>query len=792
MVVVESPSKAKTIKPYLKGDYSVLASYGHIRDLPSKNGSVQPDEDFSMEWELSKNAFKALKDIELQVKDADILYLATDPDREGEAISWHVYEHLKGKKLLKKTTIKRVVFHEITKKAVQDAIAQPRDLNQELVDAYLARRALDYLFGFTLSPVLWRKLPGAKSAGRVQSVALRLIVEREKEIESFVTQEYWTIEGLFKGKEGQLISKLSHVNGKSIDKFFIPNEDSALDLENRITSKTYTIHSIEKKQIKRQPSPPFMTSTLQQEASRKLGFSASKTMKIAQSLYEGVKLGKESVGLITYMRTDGLTLANEAVAEIRSYLEKNFTSKYIPKNPREYKTKVKNAQEAHEAIRPTSIFRAPDQMSAYLDSDQLKLYDLIWKRTLTCQMENAILDQVIVLINSHDQEFTFKTTGSVIAFDGFLKVYEEGKDDSKDDACEGILPSFQVQSPVTLDKISKNQHFTEPPPRYSEATLVKKLEELGIGRPSTYVSLIQVIQDRGYVKIQKKRFVPSDRGWVVIGFLENYFEKYVAYDFTAQLEDELDKVSNGDKQWKNILKNFWGDFSKMADDTKNLKNSDVIDRLHDCLKTHLFKSENDIICPKCEKNLHLKLSRFGGFIGCEDYPNCTYTRTLDQDNDGDESPKPLLENILIGTDPQTYEEIFLKTGMYGPYLQWDPTPASLSQSCNNVEEEVKKPAKKTKKVKDTEVQPKRLSIPPIFQIDQVNLELALFLKTLPLLLGNDEEGRPIHLGIGKFGPYVKSQNVFVSVPKTMDIKNISLPQAIQMIKDKWSKTKSKK
>lgn len=782
VVVVEAPSKAKTIESYLgKKDLIVLASYGHIRDLPSKSGSVDP-KTFDMTWDVSKKASKALKELEKNVANASELYLATDPDREGEAISWHVISFLKEKKVLSnKTHVKRVVFHEITPKAVKQAFSQPRDLNFELIDAYLARRALDYLFGFTLSPVLWRKLPGSRSAGRVQSVSLRLVVDREQEIESFITREYWTIDTSFESSTGSLLGRLYSKDGKTLDKFAIASKDDATTLQKEILKHTYHIKEIEKKQVKRHPSPPFMTSTLQQEASRRLGMGASMTMRVAQGLYEGINIGGEIIGLITYMRTDALTLSKDATDEIRTFIKDTFSSDYVPKAARVYKTKVKNAQEAHEAIRPTSITRTPESVAPYLDPTQLKLYELIWKRALACQMESALIDQVTIFTHSKDNTLGFRSVGRRIAFDGFLRVYEETSDEESDEH-DTILPPFHVNDIVDAKDIKPEQHFTQPPPRYSEAMLVKKMEELGIGRPSTYAGILQVIQDRGYVTLEKKRFVPSDRGWIVITFLKKYFANYVAYDFTAHMEDQLDDIANGKEAWKKILSDFWKNFSELTNQAKDLKNADVIDELHKQLEPHLFKTEEEKYCPKCKEKLHLKLSKFGGFIGCTAYPTCTYTRQLDQDTSSD-TLTPVNDVVNIGIDPETHEEITLRTGMYGPYFQWDPTAESLSlQEAGKKENTTEK--KRGKAKKDASPQPKRLSVPALFAQMPMSLELALKLKSLPKVLGQDAEGNTVSMGIGRFGPYVKCKEIFASLPKDQTFWDTSLERACTLIKGK--------
>ncbi|HAX90610.1 MAG TPA: type I DNA topoisomerase, partial [Rhodospirillaceae bacterium] len=599
--MVESPAKAKTINKYLGSDYVVVASFGHIRDLPPKDGSVRPDEDFAMDWQLGDRAKKPVDEIASIAKGADAIYLASDPDREGEAIAWHVHEILKEKKLVKTTPVHRITFNEITKNTVLDAIAHPREIDQNLVDAYMARRALDYLVGFSLSPVLWRKLPGSKSAGRVQSVALRLICERESEIEAFKPQEFWTLEGLFKTQNGGVLpAHLTHLNGKKLDKFAIGNEAEATATLAILNQLKYHVGSIEKKQSKRNPYPPFTTSTLQQEASRKLGLGATRTMRIAQALYEGVDIGGETVGLITYMRTDGVSISTEAVMAARDVIAEDFGKDFVASSPRMYKSTAKNAQEAHEAIRPTDLRRRPQQVAKYLDADGLRLYTLIWQRTMACQMASAVLDQVAVDIIDGSNKATFRATGSTVVFDGWFKVYQDTRDEdaAEQDDENRRLPPVNEKDPLEKQEIKPDQHFTQPPPRYGEASLVKRLEELGIGRPSTYASIMQVLQDRNYVVLDKKRFVPEDRGRIVTAFLENYFSTYVQYDFTADLEEKLDEISGGSLPWKNVMHGFWTDFTNAIAATKDLKVSDVIDALDEALGPHFFPLREDGSDPR--------------------------------------------------------------------------------------------------------------------------------------------------------------------------------------------------
>src|SRR5690242_19713851 len=638
VVVVESPAKAKTINKYLGRDYKVVASYGHVRDLPAKDGSVLPDNDFAMSWEVDGKSEKHLKTILEAARGADRLFLATDPDREGEAISWHVREVLNSRRGLKDLDIKRVVFNEVTKNAVLDAFTRPREIDRELVEAYLARRALDYLVGFTLSPVLWRKLPGSRSAGRVQSVALRLICEREAEIEVFKSREYWTVDAVFGTSRKQTLkARLTHLDGRRLDKFDLDTAERAEAAKREIERRAFSVSSIERRQVRRNPPAPFITSTLQQEASRKLGLGAATAMRIAQRLYEGVDIGGETVGLITYMRTDGVQLAPEAIGQTRRLIETKYGQAYLPESPRVYSSKAKNAQEAHEAIRPTDLFRTPQEVAAHLDRDQLGLYELIWKRTVASQMESAVLDQVTVDIASADKTVQLRATGSVVKFNGFLTLYDEGKDENGSDADEegnAILPDVAQDEGLERRDILPEQHFTEPPPRYSEASLVKKLEELGIGRPSTYASIIEVLQRRNYVKLDRKRFVPEDRGRIVTAFLQTYFPRYVEYNFTAHLEDELDEISDGKIDWRQVLREFWKNFSAAVGETKDLRVKEVLDKLDEELGPHFFpandnggKSPRD--CPSCANGrLGLKLGKFGAFIGCSNYPECRFTRKL--------------------------------------------------------------------------------------------------------------------------------------------------------------------
>ena len=770
VVVVESPAKAKTINKYLGSDYTVLASYGHIRDLPAKDGSVRPDDDFAMDWATDPKSDKHIKDIASAIKGADSLILATDPDREGEAISWHVRNVLEEKKALKGIDVKRVVFNEITKTAILEAMKNPRELDQPLVDAYLARRALDYLVGFTLSPVLWRKLPGSRSAGRVQSVALRLICEREAEIENHRSQEYWTLEAdLLTVGKAKITAHLSQLDGKKLDKFDIPNEALAKSAEAKIRSATLTVGAIEKKQSKRNPFPPFTTSTLQQEAARKLHFSTITTMRTAQKLYEGVDIGGETVGLITYMRTDGVQMAAEAIGAARALIGKQYGDAYVPQAPRLYKTKQKNAQEAHEAIRPTDLFKRPQDVARYLDKDQLRLYELIWRRTVASQMESAVLDQVAVTIEAADRSVGLRANGSVVKFDGFLTLYREDQDDATESSDEDnsgrILPPMTEGEGLKQEEVRPIQHFTQPPPRFSEASLVKAMEELGIGRPSTYSSIIQVLQERDYVRLEQRRFIPEDRGRVVTAFLENFFNRYVQYNFTADLENQLDDVSDGKIDWKTVLRDFWREFIGAVDGTKELRVGEVLDTLDTVLGPHFFPEKCDghdpRLCPTCQAGrLGLRLGKFGAFIGCSNYPECRYTRPLSlsggeegaAENAGGDGPRAL------GEDPATGLQVVIKKGPYGFYVQ-------LGESGEDKKEK-----------------PKRVSLPNGMDAASVDLDRALKLLALPREIGtHPESGQTISAGIGKFGPYLKLGDIYKSLPKGDDVLEIGMNRAVELL-----------
>jgi DNA topoisomerase-1 len=773
IVVVESPSKAKTINKYLGDKYTVLASFGHVRDLPPKDGSVRPDDDFAMSWEADERGQKHMAAIAKAVKGAKTLYLATDPDREGEAISWHVRAMLEDKNALKGVNVLRVTFNEITKTAVKAAMAAPRELDQPLIEAYLARRALDYLVGFTLSPVLWRKLPGSKSAGRVQSVSLRLICEREAEIEVFKAREYWTVEAGFATPSGApFAAKLTHYQGKKLEQFDLNNEAKALAAKAAVQAGTFEVSAVEKKRSKRNPPPPFITSTLQQEASRKLGFSSQQTMRTAQQLYEGVEIGGETVGLITYMRTDGVQLAKEAVLAMREQIKSEFGPDYLPGAPREYISKSKNAQEAHEAIRPTDITLVPARVAKMLSNDQARLYELIYKRALACQMQSAELDQTAVDLSDGKGQI-LRATGSVLAFDGFLKLYHEDQDDASDDDDARILPPINKGDAAKTNKVEATQHFTQPPPRYSEASLVKKMEELGIGRPSTYASILTVLRDRNYVRLEARRFIPEDRGRLVTAFLVSFFTRYVDTGFTAALEEQLDDIAEGKANWREVLRKFWTDFSAAIAETKDLKISDVIDALDADLGPHFFPSREDgsdpRSCPACGTGrIGLRLGKFGSFIGCSNYPACQYTRKLAIDG-GDNPDDSLKDGMrVLGKHPETGQEITLKRGPYGLYVQ-------LGEADPN----------------DKKSKPKRSSLTKGMDADALTLEDALGLLSLPRLVGIHPEAKePIEAGVGRFGPFVKMGAIYASLDRDDDVLHIGLNRAMDLIGKKQDSIRS--
>ncbi|MAA98083.1 MAG: DNA topoisomerase I [Stappia sp.] len=777
IVIVESPAKAKTINKYLGSNYQVLASYGHVRDLPAKDGSVDPDHDFSMVWDVDSKSQKRLNDIVRAVKGADRLILATDPDREGEAISWHVLEVLNQKKALKDKPVQRVVFNAITKKSILEAMEKPRDIDAPLVEAYLARRALDYLVGFTLSPVLWRKLPGARSAGRVQSVALRLVCDREAEIERFVKQEYWSVLANLTSAGGAAFqARLAAVDGKKVGRLDIPNGDEAARIAALIEAATLNVASVESKPQRRHPAPPFTTSTLQQEASRKFGFAAARTMQIAQKLYEGADIGGETVGLITYMRTDGVQIAGEAIASARSVIGKSYGEEYVPEKPRHYSSKAKNAQEAHEAIRPTELWRHPRDVARYLDPDAARLYELVWKRTIASQMESAVLERTTIDITAKAPagSATLRATGSVVRFDGFLTLYQEGRDDEEDEESRR-LPAMSEGEAVSRTSVETSQHFTEPPARFTEATLVKKMEELGIGRPSTYASTLQTLRDRDYVQLDGKRLVPEDKGRLVTAFLESFFNRYVGFDFTADLEEKLDRISAGELSWKDVLRDFWNDFSGSVHEIKDLRVSEVLEALNEMLAAHVFPPVTDGVdprkCPACETGrLSIKVSRFGAFVGCSNYnknkldgkepnenpPHCGYTRPLTAgggaDGDGEMADGPK----LLGQDPETGLDVTLRSGRFGPYVQ-------LGE----------------------EAKPKRASLPRGWQVGDMDLEKALMLLSLPREVGpHPEDGKPISAGIGRYGPFVLHDGTYANLESADEVFSVGINRAVSALAEK--------
>jgi DNA topoisomerase-1 len=759
VVVVESPAKAKTINRYLGPDYNVLASFGHVRDLPSKDGSVRPDQDFAMTWEVDGKSAKRLTDIARALKGADRLILATDPDREGEAISWHVLEDLRRRKALGAAKVERVVFNAITRSAITEAMKNPRAIDMELVDAYLARRALDYLVGFTLSPVLWRKLPGARSAGRVQSVALRLVVDREFEIEAFRPQEYWTVEADVTAESDPFTTRLVKHRGKRLTRFDLANETAALEAKAAVGAGDFKVSAVETKPGRRNPAPPFTTSTLQQEAARKLGFSADRTMKAAQRLYEGVDIGGETVGLITYMRTDGVQSAPEALSEARSVIGHLYGADYVPDSPRYYKTKAKNAQEAHEAIRPTSLERNPGRLR--LEPDLGRLYELIWKRMIASQMEAARIERTTVDLDSSDGLTGLRASGQVILFPGYLAAYEEGRDAPEpraaaEDDSDSRLPQIRQAAAAKVLEVRADQKHTEPPPRYSEASLVKKLEELGIGRPSTYASILSVLRDRGYVRMEKARFIAEPAGLLVTAFLERFFARYVEYGFTAGLEEKLDQVSAGELDWKALLREFWTGFNAAVGDIGELRVGQVIEALNEALERHLFPESADggdpRLCPSCgEGRLSLKSGRYGAFVGCSNYPNCRFTRPLgaaEADEDGEAGDRQL------GVDPASGNAIWLKAGRFGPYV-----------------EELSEPAK-------------RSSLPKDWPAQVMDLDRALRLLRLPREVGDHPEGGKILAGVGRYGPYVQHNGVYANLPTADEVFDIGLNRAVTVLAEK--------
>jgi DNA topoisomerase-1 len=765
VVIVESPAKAKTITKYLGKGYEVYASYGHVRDLPAKDGSVDPDGDFAMLWDVDSKSAKRLAEIAEAVKGASRIILATDPDREGEAISWHVLEVLKAKKVLGAKPVERVVFNAVTKSAILEAINHPRKIDAALVDAYLARRALDYLVGFNLSPVLWRKLPGARSAGRVQSVALRLVCDRELEIEKFVSREYWSIIAHLKTMSGApFVARLVGADGQRINRLDIGSETDAAAFKAALIAAKFSVAVIEAKPAKRHPPPPFTTSTLQQEASRKLGFAPARTMQLAQRLYEGAEIGGEVVGLITYMRTDGVDLAPEAIASARAVIGKEFGANYVPKAPRKYMVKTKNAQEAHEAIRPTDLARLPKHVSGGLEPDQRRLYELIWTRTVASQMESAELERTTADIVAHagTRTIDLRATGQVIRFDGFLKLYQEGRDDEEDED-GGRLPAMVKGDALAKDKIAADQHFTEPSPRFTEATLIKRMEELGIGRPSTYASTLAVLRERDYVRLDKKRLIPEDKGRLVTAFLESFFTRYVGYDFTAALEEKLDLVSNHELDWKQVLRDFWVDFSGALAGIKDLRTTQVLDSLNELLGPHIFPAKEDgsnpRACPSCGTGqLSLKLGKFGAFIGCSNYPECKITRTLANTSADSTANGEGAGVRILGQDPATGDEISLRDGRFGAYVQ-----------------------------QGEREKPKRVSLPKNIDPGAITLTQAIGLLSLPREIARHPETKePILAGIGRFGPYVQHGKTYASIGKNDDVLSIGENRAIDLIVAKES------
>ncbi|MET0598336.1 MAG: type I DNA topoisomerase [Mesorhizobium sp.] len=768
VVVVESPAKAKTINKYLGRNYKVLASFGHVRDLPAKDGSVRPEDDFAMSWAVDSASAKRLTDIAKAVKDADGLILATDPDREGEAISWHVLEVLRQKRAIQGKPVRRVVFNAITKQSVLDAMAHPRDIDAPLVDAYLARRALDYLVGFTLSPVLWRKLPGARSAGRVQSVALRLVCDREAEIERFVRQEYWQIAAILGTPRDETFeARLTGFEGKRLQKLDIATGEQADDIKAMLEGASFRALSVEAKPTRRNPGPPFTTSTLQQAASSRLGFSAVRTMQVAQRLYEGVDIGGETTGLITYMRTDGVQIAPEAIAAARAAIGDAFGSRYVPDAPRYYSTKAKNAQEAHEAIRPTDFTRSPAEVRSYLDADQARLYEMIWKRAIASQMQAAEIERTTVEIEALNgaRTATLRAVGSVVRFDGFLAAYADQKEEDQEDEENRRLPQIVAGEALRRERIDATRHSTEPPPRYSEATLIKKMEELGIGRPSTYTAILKTLEDRDYVAIDKRKLVPQPKGRLLSAFLESFFERYVEYDFTASLEEKLDEISDGKLSWKDVLRDFWRDFSGAVDDIKELRVTDVLEALNDELAPLVFPPREDgsnpRLCPKCGSGtLSLKLGKYGAFVGCSNYPECSYTRQLtDALNGNGEAAAGEDSTRLLGKDPYTSEEITLRSGRFGPYVQRGDG-------------------------KDA----KRASLPKGWSAETIDHEKALALLALPRNVGaHPETAKMISAGIGRYGPFLLHDGSYANLENVEDVFSIGLNRAVSVLAEKQAR-----
>ena len=763
VVIVESPAKAKTVNKYLGPGYTVLATYGHVRDLPAKDGSVRPEDGFAMSWAVDSKAEKRIADIARALRGAENLYLATDPDREGEAISWHVLELLDQRGALSGVKVKRVAFNEVTRNAVLEAMGRPRDLDMPLIEAYLARRALDYLVGFTLSPVLWRKLPGSRSAGRVQSVALRLICEREAKIEAFRPREYWTVEADFRTQSGApFTAQLTHLDGTKLDELALPDEAAARAAVAAIESRAFAVKGVERKTTRRHPAAPFTTSTLQQEAARKLHFGAKRTMQVAQKLYEGVTIGGETVGLITYMRTDGVQMAAGAVAACRRLIGAEYGEAYLPEAPKVHKTKAKNAQEAHEAIRPTDIGHRPDDIAPHLDNDQRRLYALVWKRTVASQMASAVLDQMAVDVGSDDGAVSLRATSSVVAFDGFFRLYREGRDDAEDEDTEHSLPDLRKGEAVVRTHIRPEQHFTQPAPRYTEASLVKRLEELGIGRPSTYATILSVLQDRDYVRLEKKRFLPEDRGRLVTAFLVSFFEHYVEYDFTAQMEDQLDDISGGRVERKKVLRDFWTAFAAAVEETRGLTFKEVLEALDEELGPHFFPDDGSgrdpRACPNCAGGrLGLRLGKFGAFIGCANYPECKYTRKLAVAGDTHKDAPAVADGPLnLGADPASGEAVTLRKGPYGFYVQLGEGTAKQK--------------------------PRRVSLPKEMDPAAVTLEAALGLLSLPREVGpHPATGKMITAGIGRFGAYLEHDGAYASLGGSEDVLTIGLNRAVDLL-----------
>ncbi|WP_208541404.1 type I DNA topoisomerase [Bartonella capreoli] len=771
IVIVESPAKAKTINKYLGPQYKVVASFGHVRDLSAKDGSVLPDQDFAMKWDIDTASAKRLNEIAKAVKEADSLILATDPDREGEAISWHILDVLNQKKVLKDKPVKRVVFNAITKKSVLDAMNNPRDIDISLVDAYLARRALDYLVGFTLSPVLWRKLPGSRSAGRVQSVALRIICDRESEIEHFIKEDYWSITTSLKTiRDDNFYARLVAFNQEKLGKLDIKSLEQAEKIRSMLEEAEYRALNVEAKPIKRNPSPPFTTSTLQQAASSKLGFSPSRTMRIAQKLYEGVEINGETSGLITYMRTDGVQMATEAIDSARKVIKESFGNNYVPQKPRFYSTKAKNAQEAHEAIRPTDFQRNPNQIRNFLDSDQAKLYELIWKRAIASQMCSAEIERTTVEIQAIQGEnnANLRATGSVIRFDGFISAYTDQRDEENSEDDESArLPHINANEALTKEKVEVTQHTTEPPPRYSEASLIKKLEELGIGRPSTYASILAILSERGYTVTDKRKLVPDAKGRIVTAFLESFFNRYVEYDFTANLEEKLDLISDGKLAWKDVLHDFWNEFNASVTDIQKLRITPVLDALNVILAPLAFPTREDgsdpRSCPLCTNGqLSLKLGRYGAFVGCSNYPECKYTRQLGIDTGEESEAVRSDEPLVLGVDPETGKDIFLCTGRFGSYIQ-------LGQDKGA----------------------KRVGLPKEWARKNIDLNQALSLLSLPREIGaHPETGKIITATIGRYGPYLSHDGKSANLSDINEVFEIGINRAVTVLAEKQeNKTK---